>query len=204
MSDSLALCSIAMRPGLLECAALTRGRKNRESGLFKTSRRLGLGCLLAALLSAMAVSVLAAPQAALTLEQLFRAEPYRGENAVDPKFSRSGRYLAYLWNPFGEPGTDLYVHDLRSGKTLRLTSPALMAAFDAPEDIERFDKKLKQKRDEAAIAQARELAQAGYLKGQSVDLGQWEDAAIARLKVCLLYTSPSPRDGLLSRMPSSA
>ena len=25
-----------------------------------------------------------------------------------------------------------------------------------------------------------------------------------RLKLCLLYTSPSPRDGLLSRMPSSA
>ena len=25
-----------------------------------------------------------------------------------------------------------------------------------------------------------------------------------RPKVCLLYTSPSPRDGLLSRMPSSA
>ena len=27
---------------------------------------------------------------------------------------------------------------------------------------------------------------------------------IGKLKVCLLYTSPSPRDGLLSRMPSSA
>ena len=26
----------------------------------------------------------------------------------------------------------------------------------------------------------------------------------ALIKVCLLYTSPSPRDGLLSRMPSSA
>ena len=25
-----------------------------------------------------------------------------------------------------------------------------------------------------------------------------------QLKICLLYTSPSPRDGLLSRMPSSA
>ena len=25
-----------------------------------------------------------------------------------------------------------------------------------------------------------------------------------KLRVCLLYTSPSPRDGLLSRMPSSA
>ena len=27
---------------------------------------------------------------------------------------------------------------------------------------------------------------------------------VERLKGCLLYTSPSPRDGLLSRMPSSA
>ena len=26
----------------------------------------------------------------------------------------------------------------------------------------------------------------------------------ANLDICLLYTSPSPRDGLLSRMPSSA
>ena len=26
----------------------------------------------------------------------------------------------------------------------------------------------------------------------------------AQVKACLLYTSPSPRDGLLSRMPSSA
>ena len=27
---------------------------------------------------------------------------------------------------------------------------------------------------------------------------------IPQQKICLLYTSPSPRDGLLSRMPSSA
>ena len=30
------------------------------------------------------------------------------------------------------------------------------------------------------------------------------DAGLARDVDCLLYTSPSPRDGLLSRMPSSA
>ena len=30
------------------------------------------------------------------------------------------------------------------------------------------------------------------------------DEAISQFKTCLLYTSPSPRDGLLSRMPSSA
>ena len=28
--------------------------------------------------------------------------------------------------------------------------------------------------------------------------------AIVEMEACLLYTSPSPRDGLLSRMPSSA
>ena len=30
------------------------------------------------------------------------------------------------------------------------------------------------------------------------------DVAYNQYEVCLLYTSPSPRDGLLSRMPSSA
>ena len=30
------------------------------------------------------------------------------------------------------------------------------------------------------------------------------DSIIPEAEICLLYTSPSPRDGLLSRMPSSA
>ena len=39
--------------------------------------------------------------------------------------------------------------------------------------------------------------------------GKWDAAAIGKMimdgnGICLLYTSPSPRDGLLSRMPSSA
>ena len=32
----------------------------------------------------------------------------------------------------------------------------------------------------------------------------FEQLVEERIKICLLYTSPSPRDGLLSRMPSSA
>ena len=32
----------------------------------------------------------------------------------------------------------------------------------------------------------------------------FESPVIRKYKTCLLYTSPSPRDGLLSRMPSSA
>ena len=31
-----------------------------------------------------------------------------------------------------------------------------------------------------------------------------KDANMPKDNICLLYTSPSPRDGLLSRMPSSA
>ena len=31
-----------------------------------------------------------------------------------------------------------------------------------------------------------------------------EQSGVAKSIICLLYTSPSPRDGLLSRMPSSA
>ena len=37
-------------------------------------------------------------------------------------------------------------------------------------------------------------------RNPAIDPGEIEDVILG----CLLYTSPSPRDGLLSRMPSSA
>ena len=47
---------------------------------------------------------------------------------------------------------------------------------------------------------------AGNLSRAAVELAKdWRtDKYLRRLEACLLYTSPSPRDGLLSRMPSSA
>ena len=52
------------------------------------------------------------------------------------------------------------------------------------------------------------LADAGYFSADNIDAavtaGMNPLLATGRLKHCLLYTSPSPRDGLLSRMPSSA
>ena len=35
-------------------------------------------------------------------------------------------------------------------------------------------------------------------------IDRWWNPAVENQATCLLYTSPSPRDGLLSRMPSSA
>ena len=45
---------------------------------------------------------------------------------------------------------------------------------------------------------------ASYYIIRSVRDGMSSDWSDAELSTCLLYTSPSPRDGLLSRMPSSA
>ena len=45
---------------------------------------------------------------------------------------------------------------------------------------------------------------AGEPKVGSVIVQRGTSAESERAESCLLYTSPSPRDGLLSRMPSSA
>ena len=52
--------------------------------------------------------------------------------------------------------------------------------------------------------ESREVSYERLLDSQAIlqldnDNGEW-----SRFDACLLYTSPSPRDGLLSRMPSSA
>ena len=48
--------------------------------------------------------------------------------------------------------------------------------------------------------------QPGFKARAVVCNADWDTVGfdLADIKVCLLYTSPSPRDGLLSRMPSSA
>ena len=54
-------------------------------------------------------------------------------------------------------------------------------------------------------AEQRELADVMYSRPfADFDPGAADLAAGAATRTCLLYTSPSPRDGLLSRMPSSA
>ena len=66
----------------------------------------------------------------------------------------------------------------------------LLAVFDTMGKLETVD--------------MRERLSRAISSGSAKDLGFTVSDATAVLRCCLLYTSPSPRDGLLSRMPSSA
>ena len=85
-----------------------------------------------------------------------------------------------------------------------------------------FEPKWQQRWDESGINQTRELTGAAneerpkwyfltmlpYPSGD-LHIGHWyamapSDAAARFKRICLLYTSPSPRDRTRSRMPSSA
>ena len=56
----------------------------------------------------------------------------------------------------------------------------------------------------ASISLAGVGLSAGYSDVNGAGSGFGINAKVAGITICLLYTSPSPRDGLLSRMPSSA
>ena len=54
------------------------------------------------------------------------------------------------------------------------------------------------------LLDAYEKKGAAVKKREDVHKMAESNKAFAHFRCCLLYTSPSPRDGLLSRMPSSA
>ena len=78
------------------------------------------------------------------------------------------------------------LHFGRAAQRLAITQPPLSSAIKALEE-ELGVRLLERNSKQVTLTPAG----AAYL-------------AQARLVLCLLYTSPSPRDGLLSRMPSSA
>ena len=49
-----------------------------------------------------------------------------------------------------------------------------------------------------------ELFKVGKSLGDKLIVGLDSDERVSEMKGCLLYTSPSPRDRISSRMPSSA
>ena len=72
--------------------------------------------------------------------------------------------------------------------------------FEKTEYIERLNKtKISMQEKGIDLLISQDTANINYLTGYDA----WS-FYYAQCAFCLLYTSPSPRDGLLSRMPSSA
>ena len=59
-------------------------------------------------------------------------------------------------------------------------------------------------RVEEELGEVREKSERASAAGKASAVSRRKNKGKKRVKPCLLYTSPSPRDGLLSRMPSSA
>lgn len=121
--------------------------------------------------------------AKLSLEELYPVVPFRGKTAKKITFSPGEQYLAFLWNEYNRPGTDLYIYDL-NGKTLKkVTSLDRMKEFDPPEDLENFKKKWEQKTRENNLTQQMYFAQRDYLMGKDVDLDRFEQEELEALRL---------------------
>ena len=94
-------------------------------------------------------------------------------------------------------------------RALRVLDEAERAARGAEENEGKDDAKLSSSSDFSEISE--ESSASSLRRAQAVVLSSWAqavsragDAEMARVYLCLLYTSPSPRDKRQSRMPSSA
>ena len=68
------------------------------------------------------------------------------------------------------------------------------------ERSEKHKKNVERKLKDIRHKEANEKKESDKLQKEMAEI----EAKAAEAYACLLYTSPSPRDGLLSRMPSSA
>ena len=139
------------------------------------------------------------------LDQIRKFKPTK--IAVEWKKSRQARldslYTEYLEGRFELKSNEIYQIGFRMGKELGHTKlyaiDAPARSFDDYQTEEAYNAKeiyFKEKLDPKVIARDSMLHERF--------MGMYAEEDEQKTKVCLLYTSPSPRDGLLSRMPSSA
>jgi dipeptidyl-peptidase 4 len=130
----------------------------------------------------------------LTIEDFYKLKPFTGRKARKIRFSKSNRFLAFLWNGYDEMpndlarlgrkawGNDLYVYDLKTQTLTRVTSLEKMKRFDTPEDYEEFIKQRDRHNSEGKRVQELFLAQRDFLEGKDVDLSALEMKEIEALK----------------------
>lgn len=94
---------------------------------------LALSAIAAAPANGDLFSLLAETPAAksdLKFDDIWPRKPFQGKLAGGLTWSYDGRLLAYLWNGYDDRGMDLWIYDAREGKSERVTSIDVMAAFD--------------------------------------------------------------------------
>ena len=136
----------------------------------------------------------------LTIEQIVACDSPR-----EPRLSPDGRRVAYTAEAGG--ARQVFILDLRSGTTRQLTASekAVSDPQWAPDGAH-----LAYVRDDAiwviGANGSRPTVVTEHPAGSRAPRWAPDSRRIAFVsrRRCLLYTSPSPRDGLLSRMPSSA
>ena len=105
-------------------------------------------------------------------------------------------------------------HKSTAGHGRSVSSPAQlhhpMTGTGAPGSMTPGQSQQQQHSFKASSSDASSTFADEFNGGQSMQCRNWEKASkncpryFLKYVICLLYTSPSPRDGLLSRMPSSA
>jgi dipeptidyl aminopeptidase/acylaminoacyl peptidase len=105
----------------------------------------------------------------LKFDDLFPRRSYLGKSARVLGWSHDDRYMAYLWNGYFDMGSDLWLYDSKSGKSVRVTTPDSFIPFDG--DIvgakEQFEK------DQKRLAEWEKLSDEEYRKAkQEYDLEQ--------------------------------
>ncbi len=141
-------------------------------------------------------------ESSLTLERLFPEKGLFGTAAGSMSFSVDGRYGAYLFRPYAERrhGSDLWIYDFNSGKSQRITSVSVMAAFQQATREVQAD---RVKRAKAAVAKDKSKGKKPTKKNakskkKDADLlteqqraGDWVDAQDADAKTAPRYSGVS-------------
>ena len=108
---------------------------------------------------------------------------------------RSLRDLKFkVQNSFVNQGLRVFIRD---------TDLSVKVAFSQIRTVEELTAELTNYQTDGCIL-AMDGETFGHHRPEQIELLMQLFAASSRDEICLLYTSPSPRDGLLSRMPSSA
>ncbi|MDQ2986285.1 MAG: prolyl oligopeptidase family serine peptidase [Armatimonadota bacterium] len=98
----------------------------------------------------LATAILSGPavDTGLTLEGLFPDKSPFGKAARDMAWSDDDDFVAYLWNPYDDKGSDLWLYDVKQGKARRVSDIRKMSTFDSElkEVAMRYERDLREEK----------------------------------------------------------